>query len=86
MNPPNRPDMVVTGNNVETQSLVPLPESKTTLAKYFHFHEVWKAMELSDGLPVMFFFLEMNPCLLILSLNWMAGFNFWRALSYVIKG
>lgn len=78
--------MIVRGNDVETQRLVMLTESKTTLAKYFHFHEVWEAMELSDGLPVMFFFLEMNPCLLILSLNWLAEFNFWRALSYVIKG
>lgn len=78
--------MIVTGNKVETQSLVLLPESKTILAKYFHFHEVWEAIELSDGLPVMFSFLEMNPCLLILSLNWVAEFNFWRALSYVIKG
>lgn len=84
--PPNRPGMIVTGNNVETQSLVLLPESKTTLAKYFCFHEVWEEIELSDGLPVMFFFLEMNPCLLILSLNWMAEFNFCCALSYVIKG
>lgn len=78
--------MIVTGNNVETQSLALLPESKTTLAKYFHFQEVWEAIELSDGLPVMFSFLEMNPCLLILPLNWMAEFNFWRALSYIIKG
>lgn len=83
---PKRPSMIFAGNDVETQSLVMLPESKTILAKYFHLYGVWKAIELSDGLPVIFFFLEMNPCLLIFSLNWMAEFNFCGALSYVIKG
>lgn len=62
-----------------------LTESKTILAKYFHLYEVWKTIELSNGLPVIVFFLETNPCLLILSLNWEAESNFCGALSYVIK-
>lgn len=82
---PKRPSMIVAGNDVEIQSLVMVPESKTILAKYFHLYGVWKAIELCDGLPVIFFFLEMNACLLILSLNWTAEFTFCGALSCVIK-
>lgn len=63
-----------------------LTESKTILAKYFHLYEIWQTMELSDGFPVIVFFLETNPCLLILSLNWEAESNFCGTLSYVIRG
>jgi len=54
---------------LKLKSLVMLPESKTVLAKYFYLYGVWKAVEWSGGLPVIFFYLETKPCLLILSLN-----------------